>query len=276
MVDTHPPKLVVLVTCFNRKAVTLEALRALPAAINNSFKSQLVLVDDGTDGTSEAVRNEHPEAILVKGSGSLFWNGGMRLAWQTALALSPDFFLWLNDDTTLRPSAIADLLTEYRHASNPRTIVVGRTIDPHTRAVSYGGLVRSRIVSRLNFRFLTEQETECHTMNGNCVLIPAIAAKEVGINSENYRHAFGDIDYGLRARRLGYRIIELKQPVAQQEPNQKFEASIGSLTLSNWRFITTNAKGIPWREWYRFCYEFGGPLWPLNFAVRYLKILRLR
>ncbi len=113
-------------------------------------------------------------------------------------------------------------------------------------------------------------------MNGNCVLIPAVAAKEIGINSENYRHAFGDIDYGLRARRLGYRIVEVKEPVAKQEPNRKFDASIGSLTWRNWRFITTNAKGIPWQEWYRFCYEFGGPLWPVNFAVRYLKILRLR
>ncbi len=276
MVEIAAPRLVVLMTCFNRKDGTLRALRALPEAVGDAASWRLVLVDDGTDGTSDAVAEEYPDAVLRKGSGSLFWNGGMRLAWESALDLRPDFFLWLNDDTFLRPLAIADLLAEYRRAPHSRTIVVGRTVDPHTGAATYGGLVRSKALSRLNFRLLTEQETECHTMNGNCVLIPSNAAKEVGINSGYYRHAFGDIDYGLRAKRSGYRIIELKKPVARQEFNHRFEASISSLTVRNWRFVINDAKGIPWREWYRFCYSFGGPLWPLNFTIRYLKILRLR
>lgn len=276
MENSSPLRLAVLMTCFNRKAVTLASLRALSEAVNGAFLHTIVLVDDGTDGTAEEVTAAYPDAILIRGSGSLFWNGGMRVAWQKALETRPDFFLWLNDDTILRPNAVAELLKRYQQHSSLRTIVVGRTIDPHSREVSYGGLVRAGAISRLNFRFLTGQEVSCDTMNGNCVLIPAIAANEVGINSESYRHAFGDIDYGLRARRAGYEIVELKEPVAQQEANKKFEASISTLTPNNWRFVLTDAKGIPWREWLLFCREFGGPLWVVNFLVRYLKIARVR
>ncbi|MET4447041.1 GT2 family glycosyltransferase [Bradyrhizobium sp. GM2.2] len=276
MIEAPLPKLVVLMTCFNRKQSTLRSLRALPAAVDGAFNFQLVLIDDGTDETAEAVAEEYPGAIVRKGSGSLFWNGGMRLAWETALGLDPDFFLWLNDDTFLRSRAVADLLREYCGARTRRTIVVGRTVDPETGVASYGGLVQAKAISRLNFRPLTEEERYCDTMTGNCVLIPAIAATEVGLNSSRYCHAFGDIDYGLRAKRSGYDIIELKEPVAEQRHNDKWEASISTLNSRNWRFIFSDPKGIPWREWYSFCREFGGPLWPINFVLRYLKIASVR
>ncbi|MCK1663446.1 glycosyltransferase [Bradyrhizobium sp. 151] len=276
MTEITTPKLVVLMTCFNRKQSTLRSLRALPAAVDGALSFQLVLVDDGKDGTAEAVAEECPGAVLIAGSGSLFWNGGMRAAWEKALTLNPDFFLWLNDDTFLRPGAVADLLRQYREASSRRTIVVGRTVDPETGVVSYGGLVRAKRISRLNFRSLTQEERHCDTMTGNCVLIPAIAAAEVGLNSPRYRHAFGDIDYGLRARRSGYDIIELKEPVAEQRYNENWQAGINKLNSRNWRFIFSDPKGIPWREWYSFCREFGGPLWPLNFLLRYVKIASVR
>ena len=60
------------------------------------------LVDDGsTDGTSEAVKKNFPQVNIIKGDGTLFWNGGMRVAFSKAMESEHDYYLWLNDDTIL-------------------------------------------------------------------------------------------------------------------------------------------------------------------------------
>jgi GT2 family glycosyltransferase len=263
-------------TCFNRRETTIAALEALNAAVAGQCRYQVVLVDDGsTDGTTDDIGAAYPDVLIINGTGNLYWNGGMRLAWQSALPLKSDFFLWLNDDTILRPKAIADLLALYGQARKPKTIVVGCTTDPTTSLITYGGYRRASRLSRLRFRRLTSDETQCDTMNGNCVLFPAQVVTDVGINSERYSHAFGDHDYALRARRAGYMILELKVPVGEQEHNHRYLNSIGHLNLDNFGFIFAHPKGIPIREWYYFCREFGGPLWPVNFLLRYVKIARI-
>lgn len=274
MTPITKPRLAVLMTCYNRKQLTLAALNALSSAVGESASYSVYLVDDGsTDGTRAALSGNFPEVNTIVGTGNLYWNGGMRLAWQTALASKADFFLWLNDDTVLRPNAIADLLHLYQSAREQRTIVVGCTADPDTGEITYGGYRRARKLSRLSLRRLTPDETECDSMNGNCVLFPALAVSEIGINSSKYTHAFGDNDYGHRAKKAGYRILELKRPVAFQRRNAAYDEAHKTLSLKNWRFILTHPKGLPLTEWYAFCREHGGPLWPINFVLRYLKIL---
>jgi len=262
----------VLMTCHNRKDLTLKSIASVSAAIAAKANYKVFLVDDGsTDGTSEAVSDSFPDTTIVKGDGNLYWNRGMRLAWQTAMDTRPDFFLWLNDDLELRPNAVADMLSLWE-STGPRTIVAGRTIDPASRETTYGGYRILPGFSKLRFRHLTAGEQACDTMNGNCVLIPFQAAMDVGINSEKYSHAFGDNDYGLRASRRGYAIVQLEPPVGEQERNAAYAKKVSRLTLKNWRFIMLNPKGVPISEWLHFCKSHGGPQWPVNFLFRYVKM----
>lgn len=271
------PTISILMTSFNRRETTLACLAALPAAVADCADWRIVLVDDGSsDGTGAAVCALWPDAVVVRGSGDLYWNGGMRLAWRTALPFGDDFVLWLNDDTQLRPGAIADMISLYRTQANAKTVIVGCTVDPRSGALTYGGYRIAEGWSRLRLRRLSAAETECDTFNGNCVLIPRAAATEIGINAAEYRHAYGDNDYGLRARRTGWRILELKSPVAVQERNERYEQSLRRLTLRNWRFIFFHPKGLALREWLAFCRAHGGRLWPVNFVLRYLKMATAR
>ena len=43
------------------------------------------------------------------------------------------------------------------------------------------------------------------SFNGNCVLIPQCVFKKVGNLDWTYRHAIGDIDYGYRVRKAGFK-----------------------------------------------------------------------
>lgn len=272
------PTLAVLISCFNRKATTLACLRTLAAAVQGKFSYTVFLVDDGsTDGTGDAVKELFPDTVILQGSGNLFWNGGMRFAWQSASKGNFDFYLWLNDDVSLRAGSLARLLDCYQEAAKrytPKTIVVGRTIDPQTGKTSYGGYARRSAVSKLSFRHLNDGEIECDTMNGNCVLFPKSAVAEVGVNAEQYRHWAGDVDYGLRAKRAGYTILQLPEPVAELGRNDAYAAKVSRLTPKNYKFILFHPKGIPMQEWAHFCRSHGGFTWPINFLLRYLRILR--
>jgi len=198
-------------TCHNRRETTLQCLKGLfNQKITDNISLLVYLVDDGSvDGTAEAVCSLYPNVIVLRGSGSLFWNGGMRLAFLEALKKGYDYYLWLNDDTTLEPDAIAKLVKTYRSLEDKGyvdSIIVGSTRDPETGMLSYGGLVRKSWCYALGFRWIEpgDQPRQCVTMNGNCVLIPNGVARNLGNLDDSFTHGLGDYDYGLRASKMGY------------------------------------------------------------------------
>lgn len=271
-----PTKIAVLITCFNRKATTLASISALKNSTVDAGMLAIYLVDDGSkDGTSEAVILAHPDVHIVHGDGSLYWNGGMRRAWQEALSAKADFYLWLNDDLAMLPGSLDNLLSTYRRLAvdDPGYIIVGKTRSTDLVTDTYGGRMRASKISRLRFRPMREGEVYCDTMNGNCVLIPAQAVEDIGINSQYYRHSMGDMDYGLRARRAGYKLYQSDEPVGYQDANP---IQYSRPRSKSWKALVSfvkDPKGMPLREWYHFCRQHGGWLWPLNFASMYAKAI---
>ncbi|MEM3433164.1 MAG: glycosyltransferase family 2 protein [Candidatus Methanomethyliaceae archaeon] len=269
--------LAALLTVHNRRATTLACLDALlgqllPAGIRLS----VFLVDDGsTDGTAEAVRERFPEVRLLQGSGSLFWNGGMRLAFSKALKEGFDYYLWLNDDTHLYPGALHVLL-ETSLKLGPEAIVVGSVQDPHTGAHTYGGVVRSNRYRPLRFSLVAPGEAPrlVDTMNGNCVLIPRQVAEKVGNLDPNFTHSMGDFDYGLRARRLGFGVWVAPGYVGTCARNSmKGTWCDSALPLrERWRKVR-EVKGLPPEEWRVFAQRYAGSLWPVYWLSPYLRLL---
>lgn len=271
--------LAVLMTCHNRRTLTLGAVSSIIAAANKAGLSfRIFVVDDGsTDGTAAALSNISPDTTIIPGDGSLYWNGGMRRAWETASAtVSTRFYLWLNDDLWVEPDALVMALATYdeQEAScHGRVIVVGYTIDANGK-VTYGGLQRAQGLSNIRFEQAPAEKAQCITMNGNFVLIPQQAVGDIGINDCGFRHAFGDIDYGLRASRSGYCITQIPIPVGTQERNAAYAKSVSTLTAKNFRFIFNHPKGVAWREWLLFCRRHAGRFWFVNFFIRYAKMIR--
>src|SRR3978361_250242 len=91
-------QIAVIMSCFNRKKLTIAALDSLFLQRKSIAKQiKVYLVDDASyDGTSDAVNELFPEVQLIQGDGSLFWNGGMRLAFAAAIEHGYDQYLWFN------------------------------------------------------------------------------------------------------------------------------------------------------------------------------------
>ncbi|GHV57485.1 acetylglucosaminyltransferase [Bacteroidia bacterium] len=194
-------KIAVLLTCHNRKGKTLLCLSSLyNCLLLENQQLDVFLVDDGsTDGTSVAIKEKFPQVTIIQGSGHLFWNRGMFLAWNTAAKTKDyDYYLWLNDDTSLYSQALQELLV-CSELENNQKIICGTTCavnDPSQ--ITYGG----RIINKKEIVMPNGQNQSCDYFNGNVVLVPRSVYRKVGMNDPAFHHALGDFDYGLRARKV--------------------------------------------------------------------------
>lgn len=257
-----------LLTCHNRKATTLACLKALHAQeLPPATHIHVYLVDDGsTDGTRAAVASAFSGVTVLRGDGSLFWNGGMRLAFEQALATGYDYYLWLNDDTRLYPNALKGLLHARQRIDDDPVILVGSTQDPRTGQHTYGGLVHDGSWHPFKYERVTPTDAvqPCTVMNGNCVLITQAAAQRVGNLDAAFTHAIGDFDYALRARRAGCSLWVAPGFVGTCSRNALQGSWLDdSLSTSARLKKMRSPKGLPPREWMRYARRHAGFLWPV-------------
>lgn len=274
-------EIAVLITCYNRKQRTLACIEKLKHQVPPvGTHCEIVLVDDGSsDGTGDAVHENFPEVVIVKGTGSLYWNRGMRLAWKTALKRRDyDYFLLLNDDTDLHDDAITTLLDTailLRRTRRKPVIMVGSTADPLHGHRTYGGVTRRR--NYIGIRFDPVEPSEdprlCDTFNGNCVLVHKDIVADIGILSDKFSHAMGDTDYGLRARERGYECWVAPGYVGYCEENSLAGTWLDpGLKLRERRALLNDPKGSPPDEWLYFVKRHAGTVWLLAWVQLNLRL----
>lgn len=269
-----------LLTCHNRRDKTLACLYSLTTQQGTSHvKMTIILVDDGSsDGTTEAVRDQFPEVKILDGDGTLFWSGGMRVAFSTARLHGFDGYLFVNNDTMLYDDAMRRLMDAYLSKTSPEfdlTIVVGSTLDPIDNTVTYGGFRKGPWWKPLKFTRVRPEEDRavaCDSFNGNCVLIPHSVAERVGNLDEAFTHAMGDIDYGLRAAGLGCVLRVAPGFVGECELNRGkgLWTDPNLPLLTRWQRLI-GPKGLPPREWLVFTRRHSGPFWPVYWLNPYLR-----
>jgi GT2 family glycosyltransferase len=253
-------------------------LRCLEAFFSQVFRAnppelEAVVVDDGsTDGTGDAIEAAFSAAQLIPADGTLFWARGMQLAEARAVADRPEFVLWLNDDVRLDATAAERLLATAAASSD--AIVVGALLDPDTKAVTYSGVRLSRW-HPLRTRLVEpgDRPLEADTFNGNVVLVPRPVYERVGSIDGSFSHGQADFDYGLRARRAGFRIVVAPGTFGtcrRGGPQGTFDDTTLSLRR-RWQLVQS-PTGLPMRSHARYLRRHGGRLWPFFWAAPYVKL----
>lgn len=273
------PRFAVLLTCYNRKKNTLKCLTSLYEQNINLMSMHVFLVDDGsTDGTAAEVREKFPKVNIIHGNGSLFWNRGMHLAFSRSLKIEFDFYLWLNDDTHLYPKALSNLFNLYYRQNHigENPIIVGSTLDPYTKKISYGGYKRDSSWHPFKYQLINPNHklpVSCDTMCGNCVLIPKQVVDIVGNINPTYRHRWGDVDYGLRAKRAGCKIYTAPGFIGECSFNMHSNTwEDKKLTFKQRLHAINSIKGLQKEDWKYYTRRYGGFFWFLFWLSPYVKI----
>jgi GT2 family glycosyltransferase len=275
-------RLAVLITCHNRRLKTLDSLNALYHQTHlPQVERQVYLVDDGsTDGTAASVQSIYPDIKVLPGTGNLFWNGGMRVAFAEAVPSDYDYYLWLNDDTLLYPNALETLFAiadRLIHQGHPQSIVVGSTQDPLTHRLTYGGMEQNGRWHPLKFKLVQPGEVEkpCVTMNGNCVLVSRTVVQAIGNLDSAFTHSTGDLDYGLRNRQQGGSIWLAPGFLGTCEYNPLRQSAWEkpNLTLrERWEKIN-QPRGLPIQEWRTFSRRHAGWFWAVYWLLPYARLI---
>lgn len=274
-------RLAILLTCFNRKEKTLECLHKIynQVNLNNETMIKVILVDDGcTDGTGDAVKKQYPQVQVLQGTGDLFWNGGMSLAFGEALKKNYDYYIWMNDDTEIFSDTLSktiSTLKTLKDESRENSILVGATQDFDSQKQTYGGVKRKKGLHPFKFELISPNNTlrPCDTINGNFVVIPNIVAQKVGNLDKMYTHAFGDFDYGFRAKKQNIELLILPEYIGACSNNSKKGTwQDTSLTFKQRLQKRHSITGVPFRNWAYFCKKHGGILWPLWVFSPYIKM----
>lgn len=213
-------KIAAILTVFNRKQKTLDCLQHLFEAVEaynkidtrkGNVEMTVFMTDDGcTDGTAEAVRAAFPQQDIhiVQGTGSLFWAGGMRLAWQTAIDSGTqwDYYLLLNDDTNVFTNVFQELLAadEYGYQQTGRHgLSSGICCEPgNPDEITYGG---RNFVNQTKGRQVLVRPTghpqPIDMTHANILLTHHSVVERIGIFHQGFRHSGADQDYGMMAHR---------------------------------------------------------------------------
>lgn len=269
----------VLLTCFNRKEKTLACLNSLfEADIPKGYEFDIYLVDDGsTDGTSEAVKEKYTDIEIINGSGNLFWAGGMRLAWKTALeSESYDAFLLLNDDVILFDDFLNNLIKTERYALNKdkkKGIYSGATIDNRTNKVTYGGykIKTNHLVVRNELLTPANLPQKCELTNANILWISKETVDAIGIFDERYTHGIADFDFSMHAVKKGIPVYLAPNfgGVCLHDHGKPWKA--GSVPLKDRITYLKSPKGIAYKEYLYYIKKHFPLFLPYSFMMLWVK-----
>ncbi len=268
-------KIGVLLATFNRKEKTLACLKSLYNQKNITQAELIVYLtdDNSSDGTASAVAAEFPAVNLFKGSGQLFWAGGMRSSWGKAVSDKLDYYLLLNDDTVLMDTAINQLLKYFETNTEP-AICVGSTMESDTGKISYGGqkLYNKNKVQCYTIYSDTEY-MECDMANANIMLVPAAIVQKIGILSPAYTHSIADFDYSLRAQKAGYKVLVVPGILGYcvDDHGQNWKSADASLA-DRIKYLKS-PKGLAYKEYMHFIKTHFPSHVPATFVKLWMKTL---
>lgn len=267
-------KVTVLFTCFNRKKKTVECIKRLLSGNKDIVFNFIVVDDNSSDGTAKEL-SKIDSVNVIKGTGGLYYTGGMRLAIDQAknsITEDIDYILLVNDDVYFYDNCIERLIAE--SLSKTDAIMVGALSD-NDGNLSYSGIKELRKGPVYKKVFTNGENIQCDTFNANCVLIPRNVFLALDNMDKKYRHSLGDYDYGLQAKKRGFLMYTSSFYIGICADNAKV-ATWRDTSLSRIERIIKkeSPKGSPFSEWFHFLYKNYGLCIAVYYSITpYIRIL---
>ncbi|QBG47326.1 glycosyltransferase family 2 protein [Verrucomicrobia bacterium S94] len=262
----------IIIPVYNRVKVTLTCLNHLAECRIFDWADVIVVDDQSTDGTADAICSQFPQVILLEGNGDLWWAGGINMGMQYAYDFGAEYLLWLNDDCVPRGNAISAL---YKYSLKHDVIAVGQAFCPSGHY--YGGHKKTW----LGLRLLSCSESDvvpCDAFGGNAVCLPRKVVDAIGyLDAKRIPMAPADADYGLRARRKGIQAFVVGTARFENDDNLSDEQQswlLGDIPPAKiWNGFFGKKSSRSFGPMFTFYLRHWGPWGGILFVTPYVKFL---
>lgn len=206
------PSIYVIILNWNGWEDSVRCLRSLESV---SYPIHSLLVDNGS--TNDSVKKllaEFPDLKLIENTENLGFSGGNNVGIYYAIQHEADYILLLNNDTIVDTNFIQPMLQEMEKdatiaAVNPKIYF----LHDKNRLWAAGGSIQFWTAfsgNRGRGQIDKGQYDEVEPVDfgtGCCLLIRRKALEQIGLLDESYFAYYEDIDWSLRARNKGYKIV---------------------------------------------------------------------
>jgi hypothetical protein len=212
------------------------------------------VVDNGSqDSSIAAINRAHPQTEVLSTGQNLGYAAGNNVGIRHALNRGAQYILILNNDTLVERSMLSQLVGVAE--SNSGFGMVGPTVfctNPADRIFAAGSYIlwrQGRICHRGMFQArdlytLPVDPSPADFLVGCGLLVSRRMIESVGLLDEEYFLNFEDVEWALRARNCGFRIMHVPQAILWH----KYSASLGVDSTANTYFMTRNGLRFFWQN----------------------------
>lgn len=223
-VTTHPPVAIVVLN-WNNARDTVSCLDSL--ARLDYPNPWVIVVDNGsTDDSVAQIQATHPNVTLIETGTNLGYAGGNNVGVKRALVAEISYVCILNNDVTVEPEFLTALLAALHsqpdvgivtplvaehNAGGDCVWALGSVVDWRTASVTrqYAGSDVDPWRGRAPF--------EVEIASGAAMLVRREVFEQVGLIDESFFLYFEEVDWSLKVRQAGYRILAVPSSVVGHE-----------------------------------------------------------
>jgi GT2 family glycosyltransferase len=153
---------------------------------------------------------------------------------------------------------------------NPNSILIGQCRSSAEERITYGGYLKyDSHPFHFEQIYAVNDLMQVDTFNGNVVIIPKTVSDMVGRIDGVFAHAYADIDYGLRAKRLGVEMLVIPGFLGICDENPRIELK----RLRDEIRHLVGTKSLPIKSQIRFLRRHGNLTWPIYLLGPFIKII---
>lgn len=206
------PKVTVIILTWNRVDDVVTCLESFSRVKYPNL--EVVVVDNNSaDETVATLRANYDWITLIVNDDNLGYVGGNNVGIKHALAKGTDYVFVLNSDTKMIANCLDELVRTMQ--SDPRIAITGaKNLYMQNTDFSWGkhGVLNwGPMLCRTHGRFVRDYpETSPKDVDwviGNGCMMSREALEKVGIFDEDFFQVNEDVDWCIRARKAGYRVV---------------------------------------------------------------------
>ncbi|KPJ69771.1 hypothetical protein AMJ44_02350 [candidate division WOR-1 bacterium DG_54_3] len=249
------PKVAIIILNWNGYSDTAECLKSLKKIDYPNY--EIVIVDNGSkDGSPDRLKREFPYITLLKNPDNLGFAEGCNVGMRYALERGVDYILLLNNDTVVEQQFLTRMVEAAERDSNTGILCPKIYYYDKPNVIWTAGGKINKLTSRTYAMGLNKADKgqydklkEVDYVSGCALLIKAETVEKIGMLDKDYFNHYEDVDWCMRARRRGYKILYIPDSVIYHKVSMALGGKYSPIhmyyQMRNWLwFAKKNGAGI--------------------------------